>query len=136
MALVTLQQAVDHLLLPIQLDTTPPDPRQNDLALKLAAAEAIILGYLKTYPVEWVDETTTPADVQACILLQLTELYRFRGDDPQDQGAAQHHSAADPGQMSQLSPHITNILRRRRDPALAGGGPPNTPAPVPLPSKA
>lgn len=111
--LVTLQQAIDHLLLPIVVDSDPIDPRQRDLELKLAAAEAIILGYLKTVPAEWVDETTTPADVQAAILLQCGELWRFRGDDRANEGADQDAT------LGQLSPTITNLLRRRRDPALA-----------------
>ena len=61
-----------------------------------------------TSPEYW-DSTTVPALVQAAILLQLGELYRFRGDD-------QEHGAQTPGD---LSPLVTNILRRYRDPALA-----------------
>lgn len=110
---VTLQMAVDHLLIPIVLDADPIDPRQRDLEVKLAAAEAIIFGYLKTVPPEWVDENTTPPDVVAAILLQLAELWRFRGDDRSNEGANQDAT------LGQLSPTITNLLRRRRDPALA-----------------
>lgn len=113
MGLVTIQQAIDHLGISVVLDADPVDPRQRDLELKLAAAEAIILGYLKTVPPEWTDETSTPADVQAAILLEVGELWRFRGDDRANEGAAQD------AELGHLSPTITNLLRRRRDPALA-----------------
>ena len=142
MARVTLQQAVDHLALPIVLDSDPLDPRQNDLALKLFAAEAIILDYLKippainplapatrdTLPPDWTpwppDETPPPATpprgqipeddpiVQAAILLQLGELWRFRGDDVKD-------TTDEDLTIGQLSPIVTNLLRRYRDPAYA-----------------
>ena len=51
-----------------------------------------------------------PTQVQAAILLQLGELYRFRGDD---EGKADREPAGS------LSPMIEGILRRYRDPALA-----------------
>ena len=108
MAAVTLQQAVDHLALPIVLDTDPLDPRQADLALKLAAAEAIIGDYLKASAALDAED----AVIQAAILLQLGELWRFRGDDREGEGAVRDDAGS-------LSPTITNLLRRKRDPALA-----------------
>jgi hypothetical protein len=145
MARVTLQQAVDHLALPLVLDSTPLDPRQNDLALKLFMAEAIIVDYLKippainplgpalrdsALPPDWTPwpPTDPPAPVtpprgqipeddpivQAAILLELGELWRFRGDDTDAQSAGQ-----DARELGQLSPTITNLLRRYRDPAYA-----------------
>jgi hypothetical protein len=110
---VTLQQAVDHLLLPIVLDSVPPDPRQVDLALKLEAAEAIILDYLALPSADPANDP--PEDdriMQAAILLQLAELWRFRGDDIEGEGAVRDD-------LGHLSPTITNLLRRYRDPALA-----------------
>src|SRR5262245_47955261 len=109
--LVTLAQAISHLKLPIDEAATPPDPRLADLTLKLAAAEGIILDYLKTPHPEWTDETDTPPLVQAAILLELGELWRFRGDDIDSQAAPQTDGY--------LSPTITNLLRRLRDPAYA-----------------
>jgi hypothetical protein len=149
MARVTLAQAVQHLALPIVLDTDPPDPRQADLALKLLAAEAIIVDYLKIPPVinplapapaprdtvlppDWT--TWPPVDppapvtpprgqipeddpiVQAAILLELAELWRFRGDDQRHEGPDRPDHDTEQGQLSHI---ITNILRRYRDPALA-----------------
>lgn len=113
MPIVTPEQAVAHLRIPIALGLTPPDPAEADLRLKLAAAEAIILDYLK--PKTGVDVPTYQGDplVQAAILIELGELYRFRGDDPENQGSDQ-----DP-ERGELSPMITNILRRYRDPAIA-----------------
>lgn len=56
-------------------------------------------------------EATVPGHVRAAILLQFMEFWRFRGDDTDGNGPAQ--TAGD------LSPQVTNILRRKRDPALA-----------------
>lgn len=112
--LVTLQQAVDHLnRQDIVLGASPMSPEERDLTLKLLAAEGIVLDYLKI-PSEsplWFDELDTPPLIQAAILLQLGELWRFRGDDVDGQGPK--HTDGD------LSPIVTNILRRYRDPALA-----------------
>ena len=151
MARVTLAQAVQHLALPIVLDTDPPDPRQADLALKLLAAEAIILDYCQFPPqinplapapapqdallppdwTTWPPSTppapvpvtpprTVPPDddpiIQAAILLELGELWRFRGDDQRHEGPDRPDHDTEQGQLSHI---ITNILRRYRDPALA-----------------
>lgn len=110
-SLVTLQTAVDHLALPLVLDSTPRDPRQNDLEKKLRAATAIVLNYLKKYPDEWVDADSTPDDIQEAICLQLGELWRFRGDDLEGESPKQTDG--------ELSLTITNILRRYRSPAYA-----------------
>lgn len=110
MSLITIDQAKAHL----RIDTDsliPFDAAGADLLLKMAQAESIVLDYLKvpvTSPEYW-NSTTVPPLVQAAILLQLGELYRFRGDDVE----APAHTLGD------LSPVITNILRRYRDPALA-----------------
>lgn len=110
MSLVSIDQAKAHL----RIDTDsliPSDAADADLLLKIDAAEGIILDYLKipvTSPEYW-DSSTVPPMVQAAILLQLGELYRFRGDDVE-------HG---PQTTGDLSPIVTNILRRYRDPALA-----------------
>ena len=116
MSLITLAQAKAHL----RIDTislTPPDAADADLLLKMAAAEAIILDYLKvpvTSPPLWIDDTDCPPLVQAAILLQMGELYRFRGDDATGFGEPLKRDAG-----GSLSPMVEGILRRYRDPALA-----------------
>lgn len=112
MSLITIAQAKAHL----RIDTesmAPADAAEADLILKMAAAEHIILDYLKvpmTSPPLWADETDVPPLVQQAILLQLGELYRFRGDDD---GRADREAAGS------LSPVIEGMLRRYRDLALA-----------------
>lgn len=111
--LVTLAQAKGHL----QINTptvSPLDSQDADIEMKLAQAEDIILDYLKVQgqsPPEWTISTVPPL-VQAAILLQLAELFRFRGDDAGGGNTPVYEDG-------QLSPSITNILRRYRDPALA-----------------
>lgn|SRR5215813_12145289 len=111
--LVSLDQAVRHLRLPIA--TPVPDPPSDDLAIdladKLTQAEAIILDYLK--PQDPPIDYTGNAIVAAMILIELGELWRFRGDDPTGQGSEQ-----DP-ERGQLNPTITNLARRLRSPTLA-----------------
>lgn len=110
--LVTLAQARAHLRLPPDVAGSPPPADDPDLTLKLAAAQSIVLDYLKDrVDPSWLDELTTPPLVQAAILIQLGELDRFRGDDPDGAGG--------PETDGDLSPAVTNILRRFRDPALA-----------------
>lgn len=113
MSLITFAHATAQVRRGDLVDGSPLDPEAADLIQKMAAAEAIILDYLKLTaapgsPALW-DETTVPELVRAAILLQLGELYRFRGDD----GAGATQTTGD------LSPTITNLLRRYRDPALA-----------------
>lgn len=106
MAIVTLAQAVAHIGSPIVLNSSPVDPRQADYTLKLAAAEAIVMDYIK-----YADyEGATPI-VQAAVLLQFGELCRFRGDDVDGEGP--EHTDG------HLSTVVTNLLRRLRDPTLA-----------------
>lgn len=109
MSLITFDQARNHLRRPDLDDGSPVDGEAADLLIKIETAEGIILDYLKTDggSPPW-DESTVPAVVRAAVLLQLGELYRFRGDDA---GGTQTDG--------DLSPTITNLLRRYRDPALA-----------------
>ncbi len=104
MARVTLAQAAAHLRIEANLPGSPqtPDP---DLVLKLAQAEAVVLDYIKN------DAPDNSPVINAAILLQLGELWRFRGDDLESQNAKQT--------SGDLSPVVTNLLRRWRDPALA-----------------
>lgn len=112
MSLITLAQAKAHLRIDT-VSTSPMDADEADLLLKMAQAEHLILDYLKVLsvsPPEWTDETNVPPLVQAAILFQLGELYRFRGDDD---------GKADRGPDGSLSPLVEGMLRRYRDPALA-----------------
>lgn len=110
MSMVTLRQAKLHLQI-LTPETSPLSAQDEDIALKLESAEAIILDYLKTDG-GWTEDDVPPL-VRAAVLLQLGELHRFRGDDP---GTVLTAPSYEDGQ---LSPSITAILRRYRDPALA-----------------
>jgi hypothetical protein len=113
MALVTLAQTKRHLR--IETETTDPlSEEDEDLTLKMGQAEALILDYLEGGDAAWTDETTVPPVVQAALLVQVAELWRFRGDDDQYAGITQVTHL--PGQ---LSLYVVNLLRRYRDPALA-----------------
>ncbi len=120
MALISTQQAIDHLRLPLELgspDTDVQTSMMRDLRLKMQHAEALILDYLKVSlvsPPDWdVDAGTVPLVVQLAVLCQLAEVWRFRGDDP---GTIEQAPSYEDGQ---LSPQVTNYLRRWRDPAIA-----------------
>lgn len=95
---VTFEQAKRHL----RKNDVDED---EDLDLKIQQAEAIILDYLKVTP---PSSAQTDAIIQAAILLQLTELYRFRGDED-----------APKREKGYLTPAIESLLCRLRDPALA-----------------
>lgn len=104
--MITVQDAKNHL----RISTPDGHAGDADLLLKLEQAEAIIVNYLKAPT--YADLPVTALDllvVDAAILLQLGELYQFRGDDAQ----APPHTEGD------LSPVITNLLRRLRHPAFA-----------------
>ena len=107
--LVTLAEAKDHLGID-SLDTAS----DVDIQAKLDAATAIILDYCNT-TAYWRDITSTwdsatvPRQVKAAILLELGELSRFRGDDPEAPERWPDHD---------LSPAIIGLLRRTHDPAV------------------
>lgn len=110
--LVTLAQAKGHL----RLTWADGDPRDTDLEMKLAQAQAIIVEYCDT-TAYWRDVTetwdadTVPKSVHAAILLELGELWQFRGDEPGDAGAARTDGF-------DLSPAIRALLTRQRDPVI------------------
>jgi hypothetical protein len=114
MAILTLDQLKAHL----KLSGTEDD---DDLELKLAQAEAIVLGYVNqrvSDADDWSDtvtawtSSTAPPEVKAAILMQAGELYRYRGDDE----AADTHQKREHGM---LSPYVMALLYRYRDPALS-----------------
>lgn len=114
MALVDLDQLKAHL----KISGTAED---DDLEIKLAQAEAVVLSYVNqrvsdaddwSETVAAWDEETVPAVVQAAILMQAGELYRYRGDDE----AADTHQKREHGM---LSSYVMALLYRLRDPALS-----------------
>ena len=72
----------------LRIATAPGHPDDADVQEKLDAAEAAILRYVERSPAgaalvaQWVTDLDAPADLRAAVLLQLGELWRFRGDDP------------------------------------------------------
>jgi hypothetical protein len=73
MVFITYDQAVQHL----RIGTEDED----DVRLKIEQAEAIVLTYLASSTTgSWTEEQACL--IQAAVLMQLAELYRFRGDDP------------------------------------------------------
>jgi hypothetical protein len=81
--LITMQQAIDHLRLPLELGSPSTDVQSSmmrDLTMKMAHADALILDYLKvslTSPPDWDAEAgTCPMVVQLAALCQLAELWR------------------------------------------------------------
>jgi len=114
MALISLEHAKRHLRLGESLD------QDREVAETLAAAEAIVLDYVvqrrtDTASPFWVttvaswDTVTVPPAIAAAVLLQLGELWRFRGDD----------EAAPKNEHGYLSPRVVALLHRYRDPAIA-----------------
>lgn len=106
---VTLQEAFDHLGLEgfFLLGTSPADPRETDLQLKLDAAEARVLKHI-TQREELTDDDWQI--VKAAILLECGALWRFRGDDTEGNG---------PVSGLGLSPSSVNLLAPFHDPPLA-----------------
>lgn len=104
MALITYAVAVRHLVQEGVLDGSPED---DDVALKVEHASAIVQLYLKR-PGEWDVTTTEDLEfliVQAAVLKVLSNLYRFRGDDEEA--------------PSPISPDVKMMLDPLRDPTLA-----------------
>jgi hypothetical protein len=120
-SLITLQQAIDHLRLPLEVGSPATDVQTSmmrDLTMKVAQAEALVLDYLKvslTSPPDWdANAGTAPVVVQLATLCQLAELWRFRGDDP---GSIESGRAkGEPGDINQQA---KDYLWRWRDPAIA-----------------
>lgn len=111
---LTLDQAKAHLRIPVVAN----DPGDGDLAWKVASAEATILDYVSVSPAgrarvaDWTSAVppTAPTFVVAAMLLQLGELWRFRGDDLET-------PARDASQV--LAAPIVSLLRRVADPVIA-----------------
>lgn len=112
--LIALAEAKRHLKLSL-----PGIPEEDlDVQAKIEQATAIIIDYIqRPDDADWSDEidswdeTSVPGPVSAAILIQLTELYRFRGDDVQADLVKR-----EPGF---LSPTIVALLHRYRRQVVA-----------------
>lgn len=106
--LVTIEEAKGHLR--ITSDSDNPD-----LAIKLEAATQVIIDYLTRRDEDWNAEMeawtpdTVPSSIRAAVLVQLGELYRKRGDDPD---VEQRPTVS-------LSTTVMSLLMRYRDPGFA-----------------
>lgn len=113
--IVTLAQAKAHL----RITTPDGHPDDADLQLKLIGAEAAVLRFVgrsemgAAFVAQWTSPDLTPADAQAAVLVQLGELWRFRGDD---QGGATSPPRTEYGD---LSPVVVGLLRRFSHAVLA-----------------
>lgn len=114
---ITLQQAKSHL----RVSWAAGDPREQDLELKCAAAEAAIFQYVernepgRTTAATWVTPSSTHPSVQAAVLIELGELWRYRGDDSDFAGERQSRSGPD----APLAPAIVGLLKLFTDPVVA-----------------
>ncbi len=112
--LITLARAQRHLRLPVGV-SSPMTSDELDVQEKLDDAEATIRQYLaRPGDTVWEAEMdswtvdTVPGYVAAAILLQLGELYRFRGDDMEGPKR----------EAGYLAPSVVALLKRTRDPVL------------------
>jgi hypothetical protein len=80
-----------------------------DVQMKVDAASAIVLDYLKANADPTWDETTTPLPIKTAILMMTAYLYEHRGDDP----ATRDDLYTDKGIWAEIDP----ILIRFRHPA-------------------
>ena len=118
--LVTFAQAQAHLRLSASTDGSP-SATDADLQLKIDQATEIVIDYIaRPADAVWTatieswnavgsPSTIPPASVVAAVLLQLGDLYRYRGDDADEM-------RREPGA---LSPGVVSLLHRYRDPVLA-----------------
>jgi hypothetical protein len=107
--LVTMAQAIGHLRLPLAGGSPTDIEDRDDVQLKLDQAEAIVLDRFEG-AYDWTVETV-PVSIQAAILEQLCELYRFRGDDSDRERPKQ--------ETGYLTPSIEAKIRLHKDPPLA-----------------
>jgi len=125
MALVTLDQARRHLRIPTTGDpaTSSDDAEIADLQ---ASAEALVRSYVQqrigadgdawaaevaTWDVLAVPPVAPPPQVAAAVLGLLGYLWRFRGDDLENERPAL--------ELGDLPRYVTALLYQLRDPAVA-----------------
>lgn len=108
--LVTLHQAKKHVVIRHYDD-------DDVIYFKLEQATYMVLEYIWRDDDDWIETMiawttdTVPKSIQAAVLVQFAELYRFRGDDEQKVIPERQHGY--------LSPMVTAYLHRWRDPTVA-----------------
>lgn len=109
MELIDLDQAKAHLRI-------THDAWDDDVQLKLDLAHAVVADYISREDDDWAaeieswDDESAPKQVIAAVLVQLGELWRFRGDQMDgDQQPLKH---------GWLSPQVVSLLHRTRDPVV------------------
>lgn len=116
--IVTLAQAQDHLALPY-------GQHEEDLELKIAAATQLVLEYIaqrrdEDEQTEWVQTIESwgigspeaPRVIVMAVLIQVGELYRFRGDDMATDRPPS-------GDGTELTPLVRRLLHRYRSPSIS-----------------
>ena len=99
---VTLDEAKAHL----RVDHTDDDA---DIQRKVDQAGAIVVDYIKK-PTDWAPTATETLIFQAAVCMVLSKLYDDRNIGEED---AQNVA------LGYLTPQVTAILHRMRDPAVA-----------------
>ena len=108
--IVTLAQVKKHL-------RVASYDEDDDIIDKLDQATSLVLDYVYRDDDDWLETilawtpSTAPRSIQAAILVQCAELYRFRGDDLPNEAPKREHGF--------LSPAVTAYLHRYRDPSIA-----------------
>lgn len=123
MRLVTYELALADRRLSIASES-PPSPEETIFRAKIEQAEALVIDYVNqrledgdlwAATVDAWDVASAasppPANVQAAVLIQLGELYRFRGDDVEGEPEREYGLT--------LHPRAIGCLYRYRDPAMA-----------------
>lgn len=110
--IVTLAQARKH----VGQDTVNANDDQINLYREIATS--MVMDYIWRDDDDWVDTivawtpSTAPGAVKAAVLVQLAELFRFRGDDGKDTAPARDAN-------TYLCPQAQGYLRLYRDPGIA-----------------
>lgn len=113
MALVTLQEAQDHLRLTA---TDMADPQVAGVVVfYMEAASEIVVDYLKAQADPTWTDATTPFLIKAAILLQIGTMFHDREGEGQGDGGDQFAER----DAAYLDNMVRAILHRHRDPALA-----------------
>ena len=108
--IASVEQAKEYL----GLTWAAGDPREALLLAQIATAEGVISDYLKV-PADEPTKYAAHVIVQGAALRQLADQWRWRGDDAE----TVTDSALDKATDGYLSPLVTSMLHRLRDPALA-----------------
>jgi len=113
MAIITLEEAADHLRIVLQTSNDSPDvitdPREADLNSKIAQTEALVLDYIEKDEADLSASGVNPnwlPVVRSAVLLILSALWDDR-------------NGTDQGDYFQENGAVARLLRRIRPPALA-----------------